>query len=223
MNTPHTENNPDAPGGENHPEEHDEIVEQGEPHEGHTAAEDLAEADDDLVEVDESLPPKKRAKIIRKMSDDELLKLADEAAKSNHWLEVAKRAQAEMDNTIKRLKREQSDAVRFAQSGLARDLLQVVDNLERALQAAAKNQDFKALHDGIKMTTQGMMDALARHDIKPIEAEGKPFDPSLHEALLTTQRDDLDNNVVAAELERGWMLHDRVLRATKVQVNKLEG
>jgi molecular chaperone GrpE len=214
MNEPNKDKQPQ----DEHP--HDEIVEQGEPREAHTAAEELAQAEDHHVEVDQDLPPKKRAKQIRKLSDEELVELADEAAKAEHWLDVARRGQAELDNTIKRLRRDQTDAMRYANSSLARDLLQVVDNLQRALKAAADTQEFKALHDGVKLTTQILLEALERHDIRPIECEGQPFDPALHEALLTTSRDDLDHNVVAAELERGWMLHDRVLRAAKVQVNK---
>jgi len=208
-------------------ENQDEIVEQGEPRDAHTAAEDLAEADghhdDHHVDTADELPPKKRAKQLRKLSDEELLALADEASKAEHWLDVARRAQAELDNTIKRLKREQSDAVRYANSSLARDLLAVVDNLQRALAACTDKEDFKGLHEGVKMTQQIMLETLDRHDIKPIQAQGQPFDPSLHEALLTTNRQDLDDNVVAVELERGWTLHDRVLRATKVQVNKRGG
>jgi molecular chaperone GrpE len=213
MNEPNKDNQP--------PEEpRDEIVEQGEPRDAHTAAEELAGVGDHHVDTAEDLPPKKRAKQIRKLSDEELLELADEAAKSEHWLDVARRGQAELDNTIKRLKREQTDAVRYANAGLARDLLQVVDNLERALKAVPEGPEYKALHDGVKLTAHILMETLERHDIRPIQSEGQKFDPALHEALLTTSRDDLEDNVVAAELERGWMLHDRVLRAAKVQVNK---
>jgi molecular chaperone GrpE len=211
-------------------EKSDEVVPQGEPHEGHEAEQALHDkqamhtAEEALhgeqIAADENLPLHKRAKRLRKLSDEELLALAEQAAKAEHWLEVAQRSQAEMDNAIRRLKRESQDDLKYAAGSLTRDLLPVVDNLARALQATSQTRDFKALAEGVELTNKMFIDALERHGITPIEALGHPFDPAVHEALMTTSNPELENNAVAMELERGWKLHDRVLRATKVQVNK---
>ncbi|MCA8912530.1 MAG: nucleotide exchange factor GrpE [Planctomycetes bacterium] len=212
------------------PEKHDEVIPKGKPHDGHEAEDALhdeaamhtAEEAKHGEEIAESeyLPPKQRAKQLRKLKDEELIALAEEAKKADHWLDVAKRSQAELDNIVKRMKREHSDDLKYAAAGMVRDLLPVLDNLGRALQAAAQSKDFDALQQGVEMTNKLFIDALAKHGVTPIEAQGQPFDPAWHEALMTTSNPDLNNDVVAMELERGWKMLERVLRATKVQVNK---
>ena len=211
-------------------DKHNEVTPEGEAHEGHDAGEALHDAaamhaaeealHGEQIAEDENLSPKQRAKRLRKLDDEELLALAEQAARAEHWLEVAKRSQAEMENTIRRIKRESQDDLKFAAGSLVRELLPVLDNLSRALQASAQSKDFKSLFEGVELTNRMFTDALARHGITPIEAEGQVFDPAVHEALMTANNPDLDDNVVALELERGWRLHDRVLRASKVQVNK---
>jgi molecular chaperone GrpE len=208
----------------------DEIEQQGEPREDHAAEEalhdeealktaEMARHGEDIAAV-KDLSPRQRAKMLRKLDDAELIALAEQAAKADHWLDVARRAQAELDNTVKRLRREQQDASRFATSSLARDLLQVIDNLGRALEAGAKAEDFKSLNEGVQLTHKLFHDVLQRHSITAIEAVGQPFDPALHEALMTDSQPDVEDNVITAEFEKGWKLHDRVLRASKVRVNK---
>lgn len=208
----------------------DDIEQQGEPREDH-AAEDALHDEHDLntaqaakhgedIVTTEDLSPRQKAKMLRKLDDDELIALAEQAAKADHWLDVARRAQAELDNTVKRLRREQQDASRFANSSLARDLLQVIDNLARAMEAGEKAQDFKSLNEGVQLTHKLFNDVLQRHNITAIEAVGQAFDPAYHEALMTDSQPEVEDNVVTAEFEKGWKLHDRVLRASKVRVNK---
>lgn len=212
------------------PEENqNEVVQEGEPREPHAAEEALHDQHDaEIAEAatrgehiaSEDLSPRQKAKKLRKLSDEELVALAEEAAKAEHWLDVARRGQAELDNTIKRLRREQQDAARYEGSAMARDLLPVIDNLTRALEAGVKAQDFEALYAGVELTRKMFIDALARQDVTPIAAEGTTFDPAFHEALMMDSRTDTPDNVVTTELERGWKMHDRVLRASKVRVNK---
>jgi molecular chaperone GrpE len=207
-----------------------EMKDTGKAREGHEAdgalrdAHDLETAqkakhgEDIIAEPDVS--PRAKARQLRKLDDDELIALAEQAAKADHWLDVARRAQAELDNTIKRLRRDQQDAVKFAAGSLARDLLQVVDNLQRAMDAAGSAQDFASLNEGVQLTHKLFADVLARHDIKPIESVGKPFNPEFHDAVMMDNQPDVEDNVITTELERGWKMHDRVLRAAKVRVNK---
>lgn len=206
-----------------------EIEPEGAPTESHAAGEALADkqaADTaeqarhgEKIARAEDTPAHKAARL-RKLSDDELLALAEEAGKADHWLNIARRAQAELENTIKRLRRDQEDAMRYANTGLARDLLPVLDNLTRALQAAETSRDFDGLFKGLGLVSKMFHDALARNNIKPIEAAGKPFDPASHDAVMMASDPKLEDNMVAQEFERGWMLHERVLRAAKVSVNK---
>ena len=207
-----------------------EVEPKGSPREGHEAEDALSDPEamqtakearhgEEIVE-DEELSPRKRAKLLRKLSDEELIALAEEATKASHWLDVAKRTQAELDNTLKRIKREHQDDLKYANASLVRDLLPILDNLGRALQAGANSEDFKSLFEGVSLTSRMFTETLSRHNIKPIDAEGQPFDPAVHEALMTANDPELDNNVVTMELEKGWKLLDRVLRASKVQVNK---
>lgn len=205
-----------------------EVVQEGEARDPRAADEALHDRHDaeiaeaakrgELIAA-EDLPPHQKAKKLRKLSDEELVALAEQAAKAEHWLDVARRGQAELD-TIKRLRREQQDAARYEGGAMARDFLPVIDNLTRALEVGAKAQDFEALYAGVELIRKMFIDALARRDVTPIAAVGTAFDPAFHEALLTDSRADVPDNVITAELERGWKMHDRVLRASKVRVNK---
>jgi molecular chaperone GrpE len=168
--------------------------------------------------VDEQPQPADRANDLRSLSDEDLIALSEQAGQAAHWLDVARRAQAELDNTVKRLRRDAQEDMKYANAGLARDLMPVIDNLGRALKAQSKAD---SLAEGVKLTHKQLLDALAKHGITPIEAQGKPFDPAFHEAVMAAKDPKLADNIVALELEQGWKMLDRVLRATKVQVNKL--
>lgn len=170
--------------------------------------------------LDEHATRRQKANELRALEDDQLLALAEEAQKADHWLNVARRTQADSENTLKRLRREQDDNLKYAAAPLARELLPVLDNLQRAISAAAAAKDFAALQAGVELTQKMFVDALGRLHVKAIECLGKPFDPALHEALMMVNNAALEENAVAQELERGWKLHDRVLRAAKVSVNR---
>ncbi len=131
------------------------------------------------------------------------------------------RVSAELDNYKKRTAREKAEFMRYANEKLARDLLESVDNLERALahhnEGAAADAD-AALATGVEMTLKLLLDTLKRHGVTPIEAVGAPFDPNLHEAVGETASDTVEAGQVADELQRGYLLHDRLLRPSMVLV-----
>lgn len=168
----------------------------------------------------EPAPEGVKARELRALKDAELAALAKRAAEAEHWLDTAKRSQAEFENFRKRLQREADEAARYAGGALAKELLAPIDNLDRALAASGKSDEAVALAEGVKMTQQQIIAALEKFGIRPIEAQGKPFDPAEHEALMVTNDPKLDDNVVAQVFERGWRIHDRVLRPAKVVVNK---
>jgi molecular chaperone GrpE len=130
------------------------------------------------------------------------------------------RVAADFDNFKKRSRREIADAVKISREDLLRDLLPVFDNLERASAHAGTATDTKALADGISMVQRQFTDVLGKLGIERIVATGQPFDPSVHEAVQHLETDEFAPGVVAAELQAGYRMADRVLRPALVVVAK---
>jgi molecular chaperone GrpE len=127
------------------------------------------------------------------------------------------RDRAEMENTRKRLEKHKQEAIRYASIPLIRELLTVIDNLELALKYSAEDDP---LRNGVNMALDGMKKTLTDHNCKPIQSVGQKFDPAFHEALTTTHDPGKDDDVVLEEHRTGYVLHDRVVRAAGVIVNK---
>ncbi len=132
------------------------------------------------------------------------------------------RSQAELDNYRKRAARELDERLRYANMALLRDLLPVVDNVDRAIDAAQKNADAAALLEGFKMVHKQLGDALARHHCRPIDALNEPFDPHKHHAVMQQPSADHPPNTVLMVTQNGYELHDRVVRPSQVIVSKAE-
>jgi molecular chaperone GrpE len=148
--------------------------------------------------------------------DDALTKLqAELAAAKDREL----RCHAELDNYRKRAARELDDHIRYASLSVLRDLLPVIDDVERAIQAAEKNADSAALLEGFKMTAQQLQELLKRHQCLPIEALHLPFDPHVHHAILQQSSDEFPANTVLMVTQTGYRLHDRVVRPSQVIVS----
>lgn len=129
------------------------------------------------------------------------------------------RLQAELQNIQKRNRRERETATRYRSQDLAKQLLPAIDNLERALQIEVEDEAGKNLKKGIEMVMESINQALKAEGIEEIDALGKPFDPNLHEAYTQVPADDnQESGTVAQVFEKGYKLHDRVLRAAKVAV-----
>ncbi|MCC6574881.1 MAG: nucleotide exchange factor GrpE [Planctomycetes bacterium] len=170
--------------------------------------------------ADEKAPDKQKARELRALKDEELVALAKRATESEHWLDTARRSQAEFENSRKRLQREADEAARYAAGALGKEMLASVDNLDRALASAGKTPDAAALAEGVRLTRDLIVKALEKFGIRPIDALHQPFDPAQHEAVMMANDAKLDDNVVAQVFETGWTIHDRVLRPAKVVVNK---
>lgn len=133
------------------------------------------------------------------------------------------RSYAEMDNIRKRADRERLDTQKYAISKFARDMLSVADNLERALAAVPTDTSdpvLKGLLDGVTVTERGLASVLERYGIKRIDAEGTPFDPHQHQAVMEHQDPSVPNGTVVRVFEAGYMIGDRVLRPASVVVAK---
>jgi len=125
------------------------------------------------------------------------------------------RERAEVENFKKRMLRDKADALRFANEPLLRDLLPVVDNLERAIAHASSD----AVADGLQLVLKGMIEALDRHGVERINALGERFNPELHEAIAQAERPDAEAGTVVEQHQVGYRLHSRLLRPSLVTVN----
>ena len=163
----------------------------------------------------------------RRSPKERALEVLDRLQKENEELkDRALRVTAEMENLRKRTAREVSDARTYATSNFARDMLNVADNLARALEAipAEKREEgsdaFKALIDGVELTGRELNNALARNGVKPVEAEGARFDPNLHQAMYEVPDETRPSGMVAQVVAPGYTIGERVLRPAMVGVTK---
>lgn len=130
------------------------------------------------------------------------------------------RGRAEMENFRKRMQRDADMQLKFATVPIVRDLLDVIDNLNRAVEAARGDKTHsKALLDGVQMVSQQFTEVLAKHGCKPIHAVGTDFDPNIHQAIAQVPSDEHASGKVAQEVAVGFMLHDRVIRPAQVIVS----
>ncbi len=130
----------------------------------------------------------------------------------------ALRSHAELENYRKRVARQMQDERRYAQVPLMRDLLPVLDNLDRAIAAAEKTHDATSLLDGVKIVGGQLEDVLARHQCVKIDALNQPFDPHLHEAISQVPSAEHPANSVMQVAQTGFRVHDRVVRPSQVIV-----
>jgi len=146
--------------------------------------------------------------------------LESKETEAKNYYERFLRQAAELENYKKRSARERDDAIRYANESLLKDLLPVVDNLERAIAHASGGGNGKPLVEGVEMVLRGLADVLTKHGAMPILAQGQPFDPTKHEAMTQVETDDHEPNSVVEELHKGYMLRDRLLRPALVSVAK---
>lgn len=128
------------------------------------------------------------------------------------------RLRAEFDNFRRRTRQEVDDIRSRAAETLAAALLPIVDNLERALASAATAKDVDSLAEGVEMVHRQLLQELAKVGVQPIDAAGKPFDPNFHEAVAEVESDEHAGGTVVLELQKGYMINDKVLRFSMVHV-----
>ena len=155
------------------------------------------------------------------LKESEYLKLKEEADKAKVYWDRILRLQADFENTRKRLEKEKQDFVKFANEGIILELLNILDDLERTLGLAQPNHQYlPAFLKGVEMILAHLYEMLKEYGVKPLEAEGKLFDPHYHEALMQVENKDVPEHTVVEELQKGYMLNDRVIRTAKVKVSK---
>jgi len=147
--------------------------------------------------------------------------LNEEREKAKQYWDRFLRLQAEFDNAKKRMQKQQEDFVKYANESLICELLGILDDLERSIEACeTKHQDSEAFLKGIEIILSHLYELLKKNNVKPIEAKGKIFDPNYHEALMQVENNELPENTVVEELQKGYLLGDRVIRTAKVKVSK---
>jgi molecular chaperone GrpE len=127
---------------------------------------------------------------------------------------------AELDNFKKRINREKEDAIRYANENLIKDLLPVIDNLERAITHAQGGGNGKPLVEGVEMVLRGLLDILGKHGVVQIPAVGEVFDPGKHEAMAQVESSQYEPNTVVDEHHRGYLFRERLLRPALVTIAK---
>jgi len=154
--------------------------------------------------------------------EQELAALREENAQlKERWI----RLQADFDNLRKRALREKQETLAYGHENVVKDLLPVVDNLERAIEhaSASSGADFESMLQGVELVRRELLGVLAKHGVGAIEAEGEAFDPNVHEALAQLEDEKVPAGRVARVLQKGYRLRDRLLRPARVLVSKGSG
>jgi molecular chaperone GrpE len=165
---------------------------------------------DEQKVIDEPEPPEP--------ASADLLSLKEQLAKTAAQKDELLRTLADYENSRKRAARDLEIERKFAHAKLAGDLLPALDNLDRAVAAAKKVGEKGPLVDGVLATQLQVLDVLKRHGITVIESEGQPFDPNMHQAVQMMPSEEQPPNTVLQVLQKGFMIHDRVLRPATVVV-----
>ena len=182
------------------------------------AQEELKRPSEQAARADEQ---KKREVPLEKMTKAGLLEEIGEvqkSAKKNFDLYV--RAQAEMDNMKKRFQREKLELSKFSNESLIKQLLPVIDNLEKAISHSEDENSLDVLREGIKLTLKGLVDSLKKAGLEEVKAVGRTFDPHFHEAVSGREDKNVEDGTVLEELQRGYILNERLIRPAMVIVSK---
>jgi molecular chaperone GrpE len=177
---------------------------------------DITRSDSAEEVVDTPLPLETGQQELADLRD----KLQSKEQESKENYERYLRQVAEVDNFKKRLNREKEDAIRYANENLIKDILPVMDNLERAIAHAQGGGNGKPLVDGVEMVLRGLLDVFSKHGVVQVPAVGEVFDPGKHEAMAQVESSQYQPNTVMNEHHRGYLLRDRLLRPALVTIAK---
>ncbi len=192
---------------EKHEEKHND-------EEGQVEVEYLTEDKKSLKLTDDKRDQTKglKSRLKKKEAELKILKKTLEELKDDYLRKLA-----EMENLRKRLDREKNEYYQYALSDQFREILDILDNFERALERRNQSEE-KSLREGVEMIYKQLRGYLIRQGVKPIEMEDNAFNPHLHQAFLTEESDKISEPQVAEELQKGYMIHDRLLRPSLVKV-----
>lgn len=178
----------------------------------------------DTMHTDEEMQEQGAVPLTESPEEQEEKEPCEDAAELKAQLEEYKdrclRAYAEMDNMRKRLARERQDIVKYGTERLLKDFLLIYDAIEKSLHTAIeRHPEDEQFIQGLRMTEKLFLETLKKHQVEPIEAQNIPFDPKYHEAMMQVSEGNMPKGMVVKELEKGFTVHDRVLRPAKVAVS----
>ena len=183
--------------------------------------ENALEDKEEVVELGEDI--KEEEKIIE-LPESEYKALKDEIEKqkkiAQENLERLQRAQADFENYKKILEKNKEEFVKYAEKNILLDLLNVIDEFEIMFNAVKKENDAKKVIDGLNIIYNKFIEFLEKEEVKPIKCVGSPFDPFLHEALLSEKTEECPEDTVLQEIKKGYYLKDKVLRPSLVKIAK---
>lgn len=154
--------------------------------------------------------------------EDMIQELEAARAEAKEHYDKMLRLGAEFENYKKRMERERSQLLKYAEENLLRDLLSVVDNLERALEQGSASDTVAPVVAGVQLTLDGLFSIMEKYGVKPLKSVGESFDPTRHDALAMEATDTMAPNHVFKEFQKGYAYHDRLLRAAKVIVSQAD-
>lgn len=164
---------------------------------------------------------KGRQKLVEEMTKPELIeKLKDTEQKSQENYDLYMRTYAEMENVKRRGVKEREELAKFANESLIKEILPVIDSLEKALSHVEDGSNPSGLAEGIKLTLNGLMTTLEKAGLEEVEAMGKPFDPHFHEAISQQADDAVPPKHVIMEMQKGYLLNGRLIRPSMVVISQ---
>lgn len=167
-----------------------------------------------------SQKPPKRAEEMTKGELLKKLKETEEQAQKNHDLYM--RIYAEMENVKKRGIKEREELANYANETLIKEILPVIDNLDKAISHAHNDENSTALIEGLELTRDGLMKVLEKAGLREVEALGKPFDPNVHQSVSQQVDETVDPGHVLVELQKGYVLNGRLLRPSMVVISQVK-
>ena len=172
--------------------------------------EKIAEEEETVTDVEEPTA----------LTEEEIVELRKKAEERDSFYDQLLRTRAEFMNYQKRMRKENESIAQFAIQELIIDLFPELDNFDRALKLADGSQDFDKFVAGIKLIEDQLFKVLGKYGVKSIETVGEAFDPGLHEAVMEEENNELPHHTIIGELQRGFLLKERVIRPSKVKVSK---
>jgi molecular chaperone GrpE len=146
--------------------------------------------------------------------------LEEKSKRANEYLSSLQRVSADFENYKKRVEKEKAEWIKFANESLILELMASIDNFERALKAANKNKDCESLRKGTEIIYKEMMSILMKNGLEEIKTLGENFDPCKHEAVEQIIEEDCEDGAIVEEYQKGYTLHSKVIRPSKVKVVK---
>ena len=197
----------------------EEDLKQPETEQQQELTESTAEAADAAAAVDSDTPEQGADSAVAEPSLEEVVaQLQEDVAAAK---DAALRAQADAQNVKRRAEQDVEKARKFALERFCSELLPVADNLERALEAAAGDDEIvKPIAEGVELTLKSFQDALKKFNIEAVDPEGEPFDPQLHQAMSMLENNEVEPNTVIAVMQKGYTLNGRLVRPAMVMVSK---